>query len=105
VVTGYGHEAGKALAEHPGGEQDHLHGIDRGGQANRAVVPGHSQAGHARVWAANPPASFFADANLDQVGLGAALAVFFNSGQICFAATRLLIEQSGLRQGRRRGRR
>src|SRR5690606_13938647 len=40
------------------------------------------------------PSIVFADADLDQVGLGAALAVFFNSGQICFAASRLLVQES-----------
>jgi p-cumic aldehyde dehydrogenase len=40
------------------------------------------------------PSLVFADADLEQVGVGAALAAFFNSGQICFAATRLLVQES-----------
>ncbi|HUD94780.1 aldehyde dehydrogenase family protein [Sphingobium scionense] len=40
------------------------------------------------------PRIVFDDADLDQVGLGAVLAMFFNSGQICFAAIRLFVQDS-----------
>ena len=93
IVTGYGHEAGQALATHA--------------DVNKITFTGSTQTGKLIAQAAlgnmkrvtlelggKSPSIVFADADLDQVGLGAALAVFFNSGQICFAATRLFVEQS-----------
>lgn len=93
VVTGYGHEAGKALAEHPG--------------VNKITFTGSTAVGKQIVQSSlgnlkrvtlelggKSPSLVFADADLDQIGLSAALAVFFNSGQICFAATRLLVQDT-----------
>lgn len=40
------------------------------------------------------PSIICADADLSQAIPGAALAGFFNSGQICFAATRLYVHRS-----------
>ncbi|AKH44303.1 NAD/NADP-dependent betaine aldehyde dehydrogenase (plasmid) [Croceibacterium atlanticum] len=40
------------------------------------------------------PSLIFADADLEKATLGAALAIFFNSGQVCLAASRLFVERS-----------
>ncbi len=93
VVTGYGHEAGKALAEHPGVNKITFTGSTVVGKQIVQSCLGNLKRVTLEL-GGKSPSLVFADANLDQVGLGAALAVFFNSGQICFAATRLLIEQS-----------
>nr|ABM79816.1 dehydrogenase [Sphingobium yanoikuyae] len=50
IVNGYGHEAGEALASHPGCRQDHLHRIDRCRQEDRRIFAGRHEAGHARAW-------------------------------------------------------
>jgi acyl-CoA reductase-like NAD-dependent aldehyde dehydrogenase len=93
VVTGYGHEAGKALAEHPGVNKITFTGSTAVGKQIVQSCLGNLKRVTLEL-GGKSPSLVFADADLDQVGLGAALAVFFNSGQICFAATRLLVEQS-----------
>lgn len=92
IVNGYGHEAGAALAQH--------HDVNKitftGSTAVGKKIVEYSLGNLKRVTlelGGKSPSIVFADADLDQVGLGAALAVFFNSGQICFAATRLFIQE------------
>lgn len=92
VVTGYGATAGQALVEH--------RGIDK------IAFTGSTQVGKSIVRTAaddlkrvtlelggKSPSIVFDDCDLDRVGMGAALAIFFNSGQICFAASRLYIQR------------
>jgi len=92
IVNGYGHEAGAALAQH--------HDVNKitftGSTAVGKKIVEYSLGNLKRVTlelGGKSPSIVFADADLDQVGLGAALAVFFNSGQICFAASRLFVEE------------
>lgn len=93
VVTGYGHVVGQALVEHPGIDKIAFTGSTRVGKqilrtAADTVKPVTLELG------GKSPSLVFADADLDAAGIGAALAVFFNSGQVCVAASRLYIEQS-----------
>jgi p-cumic aldehyde dehydrogenase len=92
IVNGYGHEAGAALAQH-----DDVNKITfTGSTAVGKKIVEYSLGNLKRVTlelGGKSPSIVFADADLDQVGLGAALAVFFNSGQICFAASRLFVEE------------
>jgi p-cumic aldehyde dehydrogenase len=93
VVNGYGHEAGEALARHPDVDKITFTGSTVVGKK----IVEYSLGNMKRVTlelGGKSPSIVFADADLDQVGLGAALAVFFNSGQICFAASRLLVQDS-----------
>ncbi|MGE4431276.1 MAG: aldehyde dehydrogenase family protein [Sphingobium sp.] len=93
VVTGLGHEAGQALVEHP--------------DVNKIAFTGSTSVGKSIVQTASrdlkrvalelggkSPSIVFGDADLERAGPGAALAVFFNSGQVCVAASRLYVEQS-----------
>lgn len=93
VVTGYGHEAGKALAEHPDVNKISFTGSTATGKQIVQAAMGNMKRVTLEL-GGKSPSIVFADAELDQVGMGAALAAFFNSGQICFAATRLFVEQS-----------
>lgn len=93
VVTGYGHEAGKALAEHADVNKISFTGSTAVGKQIVQYALGNMKRVTLEL-GGKSPSIVFADADLDQVGLGAALAVFFNSGQICFAATRLFVEAS-----------
>ncbi|MES2535681.1 MAG: aldehyde dehydrogenase family protein [Pseudomonadota bacterium] len=93
VVTGFGGGAGAALSAHR--------------DVNRIAFTGSTETG-ARIVAASAgnmkrlslelggksPDIVFADANLDAAVPGAAMAAFSNSGQICFAGTRLFVERS-----------
>jgi p-cumic aldehyde dehydrogenase len=93
IVNGYGHEAGEALARHPGVDKITFTGSTVVGKKIVEYALGNMKRVTLEL-GGKSPSIVFADADLDQVGLGAALAVFFNSGQICFAASRLLVQES-----------
>ena len=93
VVTGYGYEAGAALAQHP--------------DVNRIAFTGSTVTGREIIKASavnmkrlqlelggKSPDIVFADANLDKAVPGAAMGVYNNTGQICFAGTRLFVQRS-----------
>lgn len=93
VVTGLGAEAGAALAAHR--------------DVNRIAFTGSTQTGREIIKASagnmkrlqlelggKSPDIVFADADLDKAVPGAAMGVFSNSGQICFAGTRVFVERS-----------
>jgi aldehyde dehydrogenase (NAD+) len=93
VVTGYGTEAGSALAAH--------HGVDRVAftgsvETGRKIV--EASAGNLKrvqlELGGKSPDIVFADAELDLAVPGAAMGVFHNSGQICAAGTRVLVQRS-----------
>ena len=92
VVTGLGAEAGAALAEHP--------------DVDRIAFTGSTVTGRAVIRASavnmkrlqlelggKSPDIVFADADLDRAVPGAAMGVFNNSGQICYAGTRLFVQR------------
>ncbi len=93
VVTGYGQTAGAALAEHP--------------DVDRLSFTGSTETGRSIIRASavnikrlqlelggKSPDIVFADADLDRAVPGAAMAVFNNTGQICYAGTRLFVQRS-----------
>jgi aldehyde dehydrogenase (NAD+) len=93
IVTGYGPEAGAALASHR--------------DVNRVAFTGSTVTGREIIKASavnmkrvqlelggKSPDIVFADADLDKAVPGAAMAVYNNSGQICVAGTRLLVQRS-----------
>lgn len=92
VVTGYGAEAGDALARHP--------------DVDRIAFTGSTETGRKIIEASTvnikrlqlelggkSPDIVFADADLDLAVPGAAMAVFNNSGQVCYAGSRLFVER------------
>ncbi|MCC6779492.1 MAG: aldehyde dehydrogenase family protein, partial [Hyphomicrobiales bacterium] len=91
VVPGYGETAGAALAEHPGVDKVAFTGSHLTGQS----IVRASATNLKRVsleLGGKSPDIVFADADLDAAVPGAAMAVFANSGQICSAGTRLMVE-------------
>lgn len=93
VVTGLGAEAGAALAEHP--------------DVDRVTFTGSTQTGREIIKASavnmkrvqlelggKSPDIVFADADLEKAVPGAAMAVYNNSGQICYSGTRLFVQRS-----------
>jgi aldehyde dehydrogenase (NAD+) len=92
VVTGMGSTAGEALASHP--------------DVDRIAFTGSTETGRKIIRASTvnikklqlelggkSPDIVFADADLDKAVPGAANGVFANSGQICFAGTRVLVQR------------
>jgi len=93
VVTGYGHQAGAALAAHRGVDRISFTGS---GETGRKIV--EASAGNLKrvqlELGGKSPDIVFADANLDLAVPGAAMGVYNNSGQICVAGTRVLVQRS-----------
>lgn len=92
VVTGHGHVAGEALARHPGVDRIAFTGSTATG---RRIVEA-STVGMKKLQlelGGKSPDIVFADADLDKAVPGAAMAVFTNSGQVCYAGTRLFVQR------------
>jgi phenylacetaldehyde dehydrogenase len=91
LVTGYGAEAGAALAAHDGVDKVAFTGSTATG---KAIV--HAAAGNLKKvtleLGGKSPNIILADADLEKAIPAAAMAVFFNSGQTCTAATRLYVQ-------------
>lgn len=92
VVPGFGQTAGAALASHPGVDKVAFTGSDITG---RKIIMA-SASNIARVTlelGGKSPDIVFADAKLDEAVAGAGMGVFHNTGQICSAGTRILVER------------
>jgi len=93
VVTGYGNIAGQALSEHP----DVRHVTFTGSlQTGKAVMTAAAQhiASVTLELGGKSPHVVLADADLERAVPDVLNAVFKNSGQICSAGSRLLVESS-----------
>lgn len=93
IVTGYGHEAGDALARHPG--IDHL--SFTGSPAIGKVVACAAAENHTPVTlelGGKSPQIVFADADLEAMLPVVVNAIVQNAGQTCSAGSRLLVQRS-----------
>jgi acyl-CoA reductase-like NAD-dependent aldehyde dehydrogenase len=93
VVTGFGEEAGAALAEH--------HDVDKisftgSTDVGRKIL--HASEGNLKrvtlELGGKSPNIVFSDADLKRASKGSMMGVFVNSGQVCTAGTRILVERS-----------
>lgn len=93
VVTGYGPTAGQALVEHPGVDKIAFTGSTRVGKDIVRTCANDLKRVTLEL-GGKSPSLIFADADIEKASIGAALAIFFNSGQVCLAASRLYVEES-----------
>ena len=93
VVTGTGVEAGARLAEHPGVDKIVFTGSTATGQAIIRASAGNLKRVSLEL-GGKSPVIVCADADLDKAVPIAAMAAFANSGQICIAGSRLLVERT-----------
>jgi aldehyde dehydrogenase (NAD+) len=93
IVTGYGHEAGAALAAHPGVDKLAFTGSTATGRKLVEASAGNFKRLSLELGGKSPNI-VFADADLDKAVPGAAMAVFANTGQICSAGTRLFVQDA-----------
>lgn len=95
VVPGLGHTAGAALAAHPDVDAITFTGSTATG---RSVMAAAAQSNLKRVsleLGGKSPNIIMADCrDLDRAAEAAALGIFFNQGQMCSAASRLLVHES-----------
>ncbi|MFK0378753.1 aldehyde dehydrogenase family protein [Pandoraea sp. NPDC090278] len=92
IVTGYGAEAGAALARHPG--IDHI--SFTGSPATGTLISQMAAENHTPVTlelGGKSPQIIFADADLDAVMPVVVNAIVQNAGQTCSAGSRLLVER------------
>src|SRR4051794_1448636 len=93
VVTGLGSEAGHALAAHPDVDRIAFTGSTDTGR--RIIEASTTNIKKLQLELGGKSADIVcADADLDKAVPGAAMGVFANSGQICYAGTRVLVQRS-----------
>ena len=92
VVTGLGPDAGAALAEHPDVAKISFTGSHLVGQEIVRASAGNLKRVTLELGGKSPDI-VFADADLEQAAQAAAMGVFANAGQVCFAGTRLFVEE------------
>ena len=92
VVTGLGPEAGQALSEHHDVDKIAFTGSTATGRKILAAAGGNMKK-VALELGGKSPSIVLADAEMDIAIPGAANAVFFNTGQVCVAGTRLYVEK------------
>ncbi len=88
VVTGVGEQAGAALAAHPDVDKVAFTGSTEVGKLIVGAARGNLKKVTIEL-GGKSPAILLADADLDLAIPGAANAIFFNSGQVCVAGSRL----------------
>jgi phenylacetaldehyde dehydrogenase len=93
LVTGYGHEAGAALASHPGVNKVAFTGSTATGRAIIDAARGNFKRVSLEL-GGKSPVIILPDADLDLAIPGAANAIFFNGGQVCIAGSRLYVHSS-----------
>ncbi len=93
VVTGRGSEAGAALAAHPDVDKIAFTGSTEVGRMILAAAGGNLKKLTLEL-GGKSPAIVLADAELEHAIPGAANAIFFNSGQVCVAGSRLYVERA-----------
>lgn len=92
IVTGYGAKAGAALAAHPGVDKIGFTGSTETGRMILDAARGNLKKVTLEL-GGKSPAVVLDDADLDLAIPGAANAIFFNSGQVCVAGSRLYIHK------------
>jgi aldehyde dehydrogenase (NAD+) len=93
IVTGSGEAAGAALSAHPGVDKIAFTGSTETGRAIVRASTGNLKRVSLELGGKSPNI-VFADADLDAAALGAAMAIFANTGQVCVAGSRLFVERS-----------
>ncbi|MGI5466852.1 aldehyde dehydrogenase [Streptomyces sp. CA-132043] len=92
VVQGYGPEAGSALVSHPGVRRISFTGSVPTAKTIAAAAAAHLTPASFEL-GGKSPLLVFADADLD-LAVDLAVEQYDNAGQVCLAATRLLVESS-----------
>jgi len=92
IVTGFGETAGVALTAHPGVDKVAFTGSSFTGQEIVRAAAGNLKRVSLELGGKSPDI-IFADADLDAAVPGAGMGVFANTGQICFAGTRVYVQR------------
>ncbi|HYH33312.1 MAG TPA: aldehyde dehydrogenase family protein, partial [Pseudonocardia sp.] len=93
VVTGYGPEAGAALPEHPGVRRMSFTGSPETGSQVMAACARHLTPLHLELGGKSPQV-VFADADLDKAIPAMVAGITLNTGQICAAGSRVVVDRA-----------
>ncbi|MDQ7246198.1 aldehyde dehydrogenase family protein [Dongia sedimenti] len=93
VVPGRGDRAGAALAAHMDVDKVAFTGSEITGRKIIEATKGNIKRAMLELGGKSPDI-VFADADLEKASVGAAMGIFGNSGQICSAGSRLLVERT-----------
>ena len=92
VIAGYGHTAGAALSAHPGVDKIAFTGSTEVGKLIVQAAAGNLKKVTLELGGKSPNI-VLDDADLDAAIAGSANAIFFNSGQVCVAGSRLYADR------------
>lgn len=93
IITGNGHTAGDYLVKHPDVDKVAFTGSTEIGKLiNKNTVDSLKRV--TLELGGKSPVIVMPDVNVEEVGPGAAGAIFFNSGQVCVAGSRLFVHSS-----------
>ncbi len=93
VVTGFGDEAGRALAQHGDVDKIAFTGSTEVGRKILQASTGNLKRVSLELGGKSPNI-VFSDADMSKAPVGSMFGVFLNSGQVCTAGTRILVEKS-----------
>ena len=93
IVTGYGDPVGTSLVNHPLVRKISFTGSTATGQRILAAASAQMKRVTLEL-GGKSPTIVLADADMEQAIPGAAMAIFANSGQLCTAGSRLIVEAS-----------
>ena len=92
IVTGFGHEAGAALAAHRDVDKVSFTGSTEVGKLIVSAAAGNLKKVSLEL-GGKSPVIIFDDADLERAIPGAALGTFFNTGQVCVAGSRVFVQR------------
>ena len=93
IITGHGETAGAALTEHPGVDKISFTGSTEVGRLILRASAGNFKRLTLEL-GGKSPVIVFPDADIKAATEGAARAIFFNTGQVCSAGSRLFAHKS-----------
>ena len=88
IITGFGETAGAAITEHPGVDKVSFTGSTEVGKLILKAATGNLKRVTLEL-GGKSPTIVFPDVDIDTAVAGAARGIFFNSGQVCAAGSRL----------------
>jgi acyl-CoA reductase-like NAD-dependent aldehyde dehydrogenase len=92
IITGFGPGAGSAIAEHPDIDKVAFTGSTEVGKLILQASAGNLKKGSLEL-GGKAPNIIFPDADLDQAVPTSMMGVYFNSGQVCCAGTRIFVQR------------